>query len=237
MHYLQHNPVVESWPRTWVDLVGVATAWTVLILFVIRFARAWKAERMAVMLLGLYVFVNILAVVASKVAEGDYYGQRRYMFICGEVLLIWAGIEFYDGWRMRRYFVAVLLSLMLPLSVFHQWRLLHQPDEIKDYREMVRQLHDHGYRYGVTWYTYAFALTALSDEQMVFSVLDHNQHEVYERMVAGQDKVALVHPSALRNLPDNVVFQGYRYRRDGLTENVGELAWTPYRRTVFQIGN
>jgi hypothetical protein len=126
--------------------------------------------------------------------------------------------------------MVAFLGLMVPISLVHQRDLLHMPDELRDYRAVVQQLRESHLHYGVTFYSYAFALTGLSDEDVIFAVLDYNQHEPYERVVAQQDMIALVYPTGRLSPPDRAKFFDRIFTREGGVHEAGELSWAVYKR-------
>ena len=104
------------------------------------------------------------------------------------------------------------------------------PDELRDYRAVVKELRENDLHYGVTYYSYAFALTGLSDEDLIFGVLDYNKHEPYERIVAQQDTLALVYPTGRLTPPDRAAFYNKPFARAGDPHEAGELSWVVYKR-------
>ena len=231
VHYLRYNPRLDSLPQTAVDLLGIGIAWVLFLLLLRRGWRAWQDRNLPVLLIAVHPLVNMFLIVVSKVAVGEYYAPKRYLFNSGLLLLLWLGIEVWEAWQARRKPLALFLALLLPLSAVHQYQMLQLPDELKDYREVVRQIRSQGYHSGVTWYTYAFSLIALSDEDIAFSCLDYNDHAAYRRQVEGQDTLVLVHPANLPKLPAQVQFFGKIYRVEGPPNLVGELGWTLFRRS------
>ena len=123
-----------------------------------------------------------------------------------------------------------LLAMLLPISTVHQYDLLNMPDELRDYRAVVKELRENDLHYGVTYYSYAFALTGLSDEDLIFGVLDYNKHEPYERIVAQQDTLALVYPTGRLTPPDRAAFYNKPFARAGDPHEAGELSWVVYKR-------
>ena len=236
VHYLQHDPHKESLPVSPADWIGIAIAFTTVVLMVRRLWRSWKEHNAPVLLLGVYPLLNFVAVVVSKQAVGEYYAPKRYLFTSAVILLLWAGIECAGFARRKNWWLTGLLALLLPLSAWHHIALLRMPDELHDYREVVRQLEQRGLHNGVTFYTYAFSLIALSDEKLAFSCLDYNDHEVYRRRIEKSDTLALVHSSQMTAPPQYAKFLNHVFRRDSDPHVVGELSWTVYRKTSSPFG-
>ena len=229
VHYLQHQ-YNENFPQSATDFICIFIAWTVAVYILRRLTVAWREHNMPVLMLAVYPVINALAIVLSRVAAGDYYGPKRYLYTSGIILLLWLGIKVRECWESKRWLMVGFLGLLLPISVAHQWDLLRMPDELRDYRAVVQQLRENNLHYGVTFYSYGFALTGLSDEDLIFAVLDQNRHEPYERIVAQQDIIALVYPTGRLTPPDRARFFDKAFAREGGVHEVGELSWTVYRR-------
>jgi hypothetical protein len=229
VHYLLHNSS-ENFPHSAVDFIGIFIAWTVVVYILRRCVTAWREHNVPVLMLAVYPIINMLAVIFSSVAAGEYYAPKRYLYTSGIFLLFWTGIKAYECWEKRQFILAGFLGLLLPISVIHQCQLLSMPDELRDYRTVVQQLRDNDLHYGVTFYSYAFALTGLSDENLIFGVLDYNQHESYEHIVAQQDTLALVYPTGRLTPPDHAAFYNKPFAREGDPHQVGELSWAVYKR-------
>lgn len=229
VHYLQHQ-YSENFPQSAVDFLGIFIAWAVVVFILTRLTRAWRERNAPVLLLAAYPVINMAAVIFSRVAAGEYYAPKRYLYTSGIIFLLWAGIKLADVWTKRQWILAGFLALLIPVSFFHQRQMLGYPDELRDYRALVTRLEQTGHRYGVTFYSYAFALMGLSDERLIFGVLDYNQHESYDKIVKQQDELVLVYPTDRLNPPDSASFYGRTFRRVAAPEVVGELSWVLYRR-------
>jgi hypothetical protein len=229
VHYLLHG-LNENFPRSAVDFIGIFIAWAVVVYILKRCANAWREHNVAVLMLAAYPIINMLAVIFSSVAAGEYYAPKRYLYTSGIILLFWTGIKASECWGKKQFVMAGFLGLLLPISVVHQCELLNMPDELRDYRTVVQQLRENNLHYGVTFYSYAFALTGLSDENLIFGVLDYNQHESYERIVAQQDTLALVYPTGRLTPPEHAAFYNKPFTREGEAHEAGELSWIVYKR-------
>jgi hypothetical protein len=229
VHYLLHT-YSENFPQSVVDFVGIFIAWTVAIYILKRSTSAWREHNVPLLMLAAYPIINALAVIFSSVAAGEYYAPKRYLFTSGIILLFWTGIKASECWEKRQFVVLGLLAMLLPISTVHQYDLLNMPDELRDYRAVVKELRENDLHYGVTYYSYAFALTGLSDEDLIFGVLDYNKHEPYERIVAQQDTLALVYPTGRLTPPDRAAFYNKPFARAGDPHEAGELSWVVYKR-------
>jgi hypothetical protein len=231
-HYLQHHHS-ESFPQSVVDYLGIVIAGIVIVFIFRQLKETWRERNMPQILLAAYPVMNIIGIVFSRVAAGEYYAPKRYLYTSGIVFLLWTGIRTVHAFRLREWALAGLLALLVPVSFVHQLRLLDSPDELRDYRALVAQLEQAGYHHGVTFYSYAFTLISLSDERLSFACLDYNDHASYSAKVKGQKTLVLVHPVTMTNLPDQTRFfkdDPAVYRRDAASRPVGELAYTVYRR-------
>ena len=229
VHYLAHHHN-ENFPQTAGDFIGIFIAWTVAVYVLKRLVGAWREHNVPVLMLAVYPVINMLAIIFSRVAAGEYYAPKRYLYTSGIILLLWMGIKAWECWEKRHWVLVGFLGLLLPMSMIDQRALLNMPDELRDYRTVVQQLRDNNIHYGVTFYSYAFALTGLSDEDVIFAVLDYNKHDFYERVVSQQNTLALVFPTGRLVPPDHAKFFSRIFDREGDVHPVGELSWVVYRR-------
>ena len=229
VHYLLRNST-ENFPQSAVDFIGIFIAWTVAVYILKRCTSASREHNVPVLMLVAYPIINVLAVIFSSVAAGEYYAPKRYLYTSGIILLFWTGIKACECWGKKQFILVGFLGLLLPMSIIHQYDLLNMPDELRDYRTVVQQLLENDLHYGVTFYSYAFALTGLSDEKLIFGVLDYNQHESYERIVAQRDTLALVYPTGRLAPPDHAAFYNKPFARVGDPHQAGELSWVVYKR-------
>lgn len=232
VHYLMHNSA-ENFPQSAMDFLCIFIAWTVAVLILKQLKASWREHNVPVLMLAAYPVVNVLATVLSHFAAGEYYAPKRYLYTSGIILLLWTGIKTREFWEKKQWVLVGFLVVLLPVSVVHQYELLQMPDELRDYRAVVRQLQENNLHYGVTFYSYAFTMTALSDEDVIFGVLDYHQHEPYERIVAQQDTLALVYPSGRLNVPDRASFYNRQFVRTGEPHQVGELSWVVYKLATY----
>ena len=229
VHYLAHH-YNENFPQSFIDFIGIFIAWTVIVFILIRLTKAWRERNVPVLLFAAYPVLNGLSVVFSQVAAGEYYAPKRYLYTSGIFFLFWAGIKLNEVWSKRQWLMVGFLAALVPISFAHQIQMYTLPDELRDYRAVVSRLDQTNHRYGVTFYSYAFALTSLSNEKIIFGVLDYNQYEPYEKIVAEQNELALVFPTGRMQPPESAVFYGRPFHRIGIIEVVGELSWTLYKR-------
>ena len=252
VHYLNHLENWESFPLSATDTVGIIVA-ALLIPYGIRLLRdSYREMNLPVFLFNLIAVVDITIILVAGRSYGAYYNVRRYLLPASLVLLVWLGVRLGEAWKARQWVVGGVLVLWLGISSFHQWQMLQGPDELADYRRTAQEIVDAGYRYGLSWYSYAHTLTALTDERVVFGVLDFSQQSPYQARTLTQEVVAVVWPAvqpppfefaqkmlfgkvafrqdAVQTLPERVSLLGAGYQRISEPRIVGELGWAPYRR-------
>lgn len=252
VHYLNHLENWESFPRSACDVFGVITAFLV-VTYVIRSAiNAYHDGDMPRLMLALCPLIAGMIIVISGQSNGSYYNIRRYFLPGGLCLVAWMGILLGKCWQDRKWAYCVVIGLTLAFSAIHQVRMLQYPDELADYRKIVGELEAHGLSAGATWYSYAHVLTALSNERVIFGILDRRSDSPYQQQVADRDIIALVWPAKIpppfefaqhllfgsvvihgrqaHTPPDRVAMFGHEYVRTGEPRILGELAWAPYRK-------
>lgn len=224
VHYVARNENVESLPRSLADYTGVLAAIITVAGCAAFGVRAFREGNLPRLLLALGPFVNAGLVIAAARSSGCYYGARAYMFSSSILLLLWLGILLARTASRRWWPVAAILGVTVGLSLFHQWQMLQLPDELRDYRTVVRELRAQGDRYGITWYSYGNVLTALSNEETVFATLDIPGYRSYQEAVLAQHRIALVYPTQLGAVPERLRLAGRLWRRDTPVQVCGELS-------------
>jgi hypothetical protein len=253
VHYLEHLENWESFPLSAADTVGLIAAFLV-ISALIRFAwQSYQRKDCKAFMLAVCPFVNVLLLVVSTRTDGSYYNVRRYILTAGIILVLWTGVLLAESLRTKRWRVFAVLVLLFVISLFHQVQMLQFPDELADYKKLVNSIESHGYKYGMTWYSFAHTLTALSNEKVIFGILDRKFQSPYQQTVLAQDVVVFVWPpvnpppfefaqklffggvvlksdSTPKSLPDRIRVFEADYYRIGEPVIEGELGWAPYRK-------
>ena len=253
VHYLNHLENWESFPLSAADTIGLNVAF-IVIAYALRSAReSYQRKDFQVFMLAICPFVNAVLVVISPRAGGGYYGMRRYILTAGVVLVVWTGILLARSLEAKTWRVYGVVLLMFLISLYHQGAMLQFPDELADYKKTVKDIEQHGYKYGLTWYSYAHTLTALSNEKVIFGILDRKFECPYQQTVLAQDVVVFVWPvtnpppfesaqklfygsvimksdSTPRFLPARLNVFGADYQQIAQPIIDGELAWAPYQR-------
>ena len=252
VHYLNHMENWESFPLSAADTVGLIAAAIVLGYGIKLLRQSYQEKNLPRLLLNIVPVVNLVLILLAARAGGAYYNIRRYLMPAGVIFLVWLGIRLGEAWTKRQWGVGGVLGLMLAISAFHQSQLLQTPDELADYRRTAEQIVDAGYQYGISWYSYAHTLTALSNERVKFGILDFSQQSPYQKAAFTQEVVAVVWPSvqpppfefaqklffgdvkfrndSRRTLPETLDIFGYQYTRIDQPRMGSELDWAPYRR-------
>ena len=252
VHYLNHLENWESVPLSAADTVGIIVAALLLPYGIGLLRKSYRAQNLPVFLFNLIAVVDIGIILISTKAGGSYYSIRRYLLPASIVLLVWLGVRLSEAWQARQWLISGILVLWLGISSFHQWQMLQGPDELVDYRRTAQEIVAAGYRYGLSWYSYAHTLTALTDERVVFGIVDFSQQSPYQAGVLTQEVVAVVWPAVqpppfefaqkmlfgqvafrqdkVQTLPARVALLGANYQRISEPHIVGELGWAPYRR-------
>ena len=252
VHYLNHLENWESVPLSAADTVGLLLAAGLIPYGIGQLRKSYREKNLPVFFFHMIAVVNIVMILMAAKSGGSYYAIRRYLLPASIVLLVWLGVRLSEAWQSRQRVVTGGLVLWLGISSFHQWQMLQQPDELADYRRTAQEIIAAGYRYGLSWYSYAHTLTSLTDERVVFGIVDFAQQSPYQTDVATQAVVAVVWPATqpppfefaqqmlfgkvafrqdtVQTLPPHVSLLGTGYQRISEPHIVGELGWAPYRR-------
>ena len=258
VHYLNHMENWESFPLSPADTVGLLAAAIVLGYGIKLLRQSYQEKNLPLFFLCMIPVVNVAAILLTDKSAGAYYAIRRYLLPSGIIVLVWLGVRLGEAWAKRQWSVGGVLVLMLAISAFHQCQLLQAPDELIDYRRTVKEIVDAGYQYGISWYSYAHTLTALSDERVKFGILDISQQSPYQKAAFAQEVVPVVwlavqpppfelaqklffgsvrfKQDGVQKLPESVNLLGATYQRIGETHINGELGWAPYRKTTVAEG-
>ena len=252
VHYLNHMENWESFPLSPVDTVGLMAAAIVLGYGIKLLKQGYQEKNFPLFLLCMVAVVSVVAILLAEKSSASYYAIRRYLLPAGIIFLVWLGIRLSVAWSARQWIVSGVLALCLATSAMHQYRLLQLPDELADYRRTAKEITDAGYESGITWYSYAHTLTALSDERVKFGILDFSQQSPYQQAATTAAVVAVVWPAVqpppfefaqklffgdvrfkqdgVQKLPENINLLGAPYQRVNEPRLVGELGWAAYRK-------
>lgn len=252
IHYLNHMEYWESYPLNPVDTVGVIAAFLVITFILQEAVRSYRQRDLKVFVLSIAPLVNAAIIVLAARSNAAYYRIQQYLFPAGVLCVVWLGVRLSRDWEARRWASGTVLALLLFVSLFHQLHMLQLPDALVDYRKTAADIEAHGYRYGLSWYPFSHTLTALSDEKVMFGIVDRTFQSPYQKPATEAETVAVVWPAksappfefaqklffggvrirddSVRMLPDQVTFLGRHYQRIGEPRIIGELGWAPYRK-------
>ena len=252
VHYLNHLENWESVPLSTADTVGIMIAALLIPYGIGQLRKSYREKNLPVFFFNMIAVVDLVMILIAAKSAGSYYAIRRYLLPASIVLLVWLGVRLSEAWQRQQRVMTVLLVLWLGISGLHQWQMLQQSDELADYRRTAQEIITAGYQYGLSWYSYAHTLTALTDERVVFGIVDFAQQSPYQAAAATQEVVAVVWPAtqpppfefaqkmlfgkvafrqdAVQTLPARVTLLGAGYQRISEPHIVGELGWAPYRR-------
>jgi hypothetical protein len=254
VHYLNHMENWESFPLNPVDSIGILAAFLVISYTLRSAIQSYREKNLEVLMLAICPFVTALTVVVAARSGGAYYNIRRYILPAGIVCLVWLGVRLSKDLETRKWAAAAILILTLMVSFVHQMDQLGLPDELADYRKTISDIEASGYKYGMSWYPFSHLLTGLSNEKIMFGIIDRTFQSPYQKPAMESETVAVVWPSvspppfafaqqqffggvkvkddAVRTLPETISILGHEYRRIGEPKIIGELGWAPYRKVI-----
>jgi hypothetical protein len=229
VHYLTRDENAQSMPSNVSDMPGVAAGVITLIAIVVYLVDACRQANAPRIALALYPIINIMFVILASVSHGSYYSVRRYLFTCALVLPIWLGIALAGAIRRRVRTLVGIVIVALGLSLFHQFRMLQLPDELRDYRAVVADMKARGEKCGLSWFSFSLVLTSLSNEQIVFGCIDRGGHSDYQDAIMRTSQFTLVYPAQVTGVPDRLQLFGREFRRAAAPRSHGELLATAYQ--------
>jgi hypothetical protein len=234
VHYVSdRHPLTETLPQGVTDYIAISAALITFITMGYYWVRAYREQSFPKLMLAIYPAMVILSVIVADITSWDiYYPARRYMFSCALGLPMWLGISLAFSIRRKLWICAILTGLVMPLSMFHQLRMLKFPDELRDYRAVASDLHANQEHYAISWYAFAYVLTAMTNEDTIFANVDYNSYQPYAQVVFSQSSIALVYPSAITNLPKRVNVAGKNFVQVGEARIHGELAIAHYQLDI-----
>jgi hypothetical protein len=252
VHYLNHMENWESFPLNPVDTVGVIAAFLVISFMIKMAVRSYQERSLRVFWLAIFPLVNVAMVVVAARSGAAYYRIQQYIYPAGVLCVVWLGVRLGRDSETRRWGTGAILALLLGVSLFHQLHMLQLPDALVDYKKTAADIEAHGYEYGLSWYPFSHALTAISDEKVQFGIVDRTFQSPYQKPATEAETVAVVwqaknappfefaqtlffggvriRDDSVHKLQDQVTFLGQQYERIGEPHIIGELGWAPYRK-------
>jgi hypothetical protein len=105
---------------------------------------------------------------------------------------------------------------------------LGQKDELREFRTILAQCQQEGYKGGIGHWGHAYFLDALSDEKFIVAAMDVERLPEYTEQVGKMDRVILVEPIQ-DPLKEDLLFGTQRFRKDGPDHPIERFRWIPYR--------
>jgi hypothetical protein len=213
--------------------VGVRVVFVWLLFATLRtLAQAWRARDLPCLALCLVPFVHLALIALSAQTNGDYYAARRYWFGSLLVFAMLLGNAVATAaahpkavCRLGGRIAAVLLVAWMMVG---QVRMLGLPDELADYRALVRDLHARGFHSvimpGVGW---VVAGLSLGDIDVVDGPCTRRPQAC--AAVLGDTHAVLVLHDQERFPGDFTLFGRSYGATDESPHEAGRLRWLAYR--------
>jgi hypothetical protein len=196
---------------------------------------AWRRREPARLAVCALPFVQLVLIAISGHVDADFYRARRYWFGCLLVLPLLAGnaVAVVRGWGATPARVAAaVLAYLVGASLVSQARLLRRPDELADYRTVVRQLAagDEEVAWMASWN--AWVIAALSGGSIQPVSQHYNRRPVIEERAAAADEIAVVVPHP-EPFPLDVRIRGRLFvPAPEPPRSAGRLRWMRYHRSA-----
>lgn len=206
-------------------LMVLTYAWFELRQF-LRGGKNWTLAAMSCL-----IFINIAAVVLSAESRASILNARRYLYPSALVLSFMTGLLLYEGMRAKRFRVAAiaLLVAFVGTNLVHTYRLLGEPDQLREVRWIIQDLEREDVKYGVAHFGYALLIAALTDERVVFGSFDVERIEEYGQRVGAQPRIAYV-AAGKKSPPVSMDYRDHVYalRREG--RRYADHFWALYEK-------
>jgi len=196
-------------------------------------ARAWQQRDLPLLALCIVPFVHLAVIGLSGRTGGGYFEARRYWY---GSLLIWPlliGNALAMGEASRVYAVRVgvrvLAGLFLLSSLIAQAHMLTLPDELAEFRALVRVLEASGER-AVLMPHDAWLVASLSGGRIEAMSKDsiRRRPEIAGRVAAG-DRVAVAFTGPGSLTLESFEILNTRFVKDGAARRAGVWQWVPFR--------
>jgi len=194
------------------------------------FWRSFREKDPLPMFLSSWVVLNVAMVALGTTTDGAFLSARRYLFSCSIALSIWTGLLLLRGLSNPRWVkpIACLAILFLARSLTHQYVLLGQKDELREFRTILAQCQKAGYNGGIGHWGHAYFLDALSDERFIVAGMDVERLPEYAEQVGSMDRMIWVGPIQ-GPLQEDLLFGTHRFKKDGPEHPIERFRWVPYR--------
>ncbi|MBL8995428.1 MAG: hypothetical protein JNM63_18930, partial [Spirochaetia bacterium] len=174
-------------------------------------------------------FLNIAAVVLSATTDGSFFNARRYLFASALGFSFLTGLFFvfltgFGKWGKLAY---VFLAVFLVMNAFHTYRLLGEPDQLRDIRKMIVDFKKENIRFGVAHYGYELLVNSLTDEAVVFAALDEERVPEYRERVSKENRLARIQKKS-EGVEKEISFSGRVFRLNRTFRDYEDHQWSEY---------
>ena len=237
-HFFSRSPTSLVFPADTADTALLGMAAATLLLAATGMVRAYARGTTASLLLGLALFANIAAVVASRESGGWFINTRRYLYPSAILFSIWTGFLMATIARAKWKPVSACGWLLLTLFVgrvgMHEYRLLSSEDELRELRSIVQDLRAQGLTRGVASWGYALTIDALTNEQIVIAAQEGGRVEEYDRRVSEAERIAVIGPND-NGVAKDVVVRGSVFSAIAAPHQGETLQWAVYRKRLSTL--
>ncbi len=200
------------------------------------FWKGFKEKNIPLFLIAGLIVLNLAALVLSAKTNGDTVNARRYFYpasICFSLMTAF----FFSSLYRSRWRGAKILALGLGLAfcggvAFHLGQLLCSPDELREFRWLVRELDKNGTNQALAPWPYNLMLTGITTERIISAETFCAFVPEYGTIISQSDRIAYFgrvgkdEPGAEMNIG------GRTFYRAGDGESDGFFFWTPYQAGV-----
>lgn len=231
-YFFSRQPERLVYPANPLDAFMWIVAAATLALASAALVRAYQTSNTAQFVIALPLLVNVALVVMSLESGGSFINVRRYLHPAAIMFSVWTGLVI--AWMVeqrRKVFVFggwLLLTLFVGRIWVHEYALLRAPDELRELRAIIQDLHREGLTRGLASWGYALTISALTAEDVIVAPQEGGRIEDYHRLVAEADRIAVI---GRNDVPAaDMVVRGIVFRPIANPHRGETLQWTEYRR-------
>lgn len=216
------------------DFLFAALGIIVLLFSLLTLKRSFFEKNIGLFLLTSLIFINIAVVVLSAATAGELFSARRYLHISAITFSLLTGYFFvFYLLKTKNFFLKyglLFLLILFPLkNAWDEYALLSRPDGLRELRWVIQEMKQQGLNRGISHYGPNYAMSALSNEDVIIGNRDGDLIPAYAGLVSQADKIALI---GYKGDPreDTLSFNGSAYKRAGDTHVDEIIQWTPYQK-------
>lgn len=224
---LNHSPRVLDY--LFAVLAVAAILWAIWKLAVSFFkSKSWVA-----VFFWALVLVNVGAVVFSATTDGSFFNARRYLYASAQGFSFLTGLFFvfaarFGKWARLSY---AFLAVFLVVNVVDTYRLLREPDQLRDIRKMISDFKKEDIRFGVAHYGYELLINSMTDERILFASLDEERVPEYRERVSKENRIARLQRKS-ESVEKEIEFSGRVFRLYRNDRNYEDHQWSEYRAVL-----